>query len=83
MIEDYVGRIFGRWTVLSIGATIRGMQHLKCKCICGKVKDVRVQRAIDAKSACRCATDFGLGMVFGRLTVASKAPTIAKSHSAR
>lgn len=83
MLEDHVGRVYGRWTVIGVGATVRGAQHLKCVCICGKVKDVRVQRAIDAKSACRCVTEFGVGMVFGRLTVVSKAPTVSRAHSAR
>ena len=83
MLEDHIGKVYNRWTVLGLGGKVRGKQQLNCQCICGNIKDVRPERVIHAKSSnCRCKTEIKPGDKFERLTLIKRAPDTS-SHSAR
>jgi hypothetical protein len=49
------GKKFGNWTVLSNGKKINKSYYVKCRCLCGKVKEVRVGTLINEESkSCGC-----------------------------
>lgn len=37
---EMLGKVFGRWTVLSEGKTVRWTKYWICQCQCGRVKEV-------------------------------------------
>lgn len=55
---DLVGKVFGQWTVLSIGETVGYRVKWICKCSCGNIKHVQQAHLIAGNSTkCRnCGT---------------------------
>jgi hypothetical protein len=56
MKEDYTGKKFGHWTVLSYSHTTKsGHRCYECQCDCGTIKVVRLSKLVHAESlSCGC-----------------------------
>lgn len=83
---DYVGKTFGRWTVVARGAnTDNGMTTWDCVCECGTTRNVQHSALYaGASKSCGCLQKQEsskrnikdiTGKTYGRLTVLSKAKT--------
>lgn len=57
-VEDYIGKTFGKWTVIGPSLTKNNKNKVHCKCECGKELDIPLFRLIIGRSrGCRiCAS---------------------------
>ena len=57
-VEDYIGKKFGKWTVIGSSLTKNSQNKVHCKCECGKELDIPLFRLIIGRSrGCRiCAS---------------------------
>lgn len=82
--EDYIGKRFGMFTVLSKGNCSKIRKYV-CQCDCGNIVEVNVYNLKDGRSTnCGCVRNSKLsklskmdlvGMTFGRLTVIKQVET--------
>jgi hypothetical protein len=55
-MTDYIGRKFGRWTVIEMaGKDTYGHPRCVCRCVCGTARVVEAHRLVSARSkSCGC-----------------------------
>lgn len=75
-IEDLVGKIYGKLTVVSFGEIKNKKTYWKCKCLCGKSKLIRADGLKKGVKSCGCLTlekakeyENLVGNKYGRLEV--------------
>lgn len=69
---DYVGKTFGKLTVIEAAPVMGGKKHWWCKCSCGRTKAVRQSNLAGGNTkSCGCLGKYR-PLVFGRRTLTSK-----------
>ena len=72
--EEWVGRVFGKWTVKEDMGRANGNKYFKCECECGTIKNIAQSSLIQGKSnscgKCRNLKESSvIGQVFNNWTV--------------
>ena len=72
--DEYIGRTFGSWTVLSVSEEPSSRLYLNCRCVCGKEKTILASSLISGRStSCGCGIpkrkELIPGQQFGSWTV--------------
>lgn len=83
-LKNLIGRVFGRWTVLSLDASYAKRSKWMCRCSCGSIRSVFANALLVGDST-KCSKCAGLsrrldltGRVFGDWTVLHADPANAK-----